>query len=369
MKKSCNKKKITAMNKAFCERIKALGLVPGVYYNWDFKKNYLDLSQLPYVNWYALGKSNGKFKSVAIQQYGTEKVEGISGKVDANWVFQNVSKMKVPTAEEAASPTVSGIPNIPKRGYFKNGDTGQEIKWIQNKLNRALKIKDKTAAKYLGLIIKEDGVWGDATNKALNTFQDIRHIKVDGKAGVVTLNALDTCKVTKEWMAITWAVAICRDNTFCYGVGKRAHHNGCFFCGTNITGAKKAEKGSKWEKTYCCNPLCHSAYAHGAGQSNMLVKCQSNSQAGLEVNSWTRFDFEKVGKCKDVPYKDLKPGDLILKEGKHVFLYTGSGWFAEASGESWDPKSISHKNTMKSRYKDYAKQSNTYVLRRKGVRA
>ena len=357
MKKPCNRSRITDMNKAFCERIKALGIVPGFYYNWDFKKNYLDLNQLPYVNWYALDKSNGQFRSVALQQYGVESIAGISGKVDVNWVFEDVSKI---------SPKKSDIPAIPKRGYFKKGDKGDAVKWIQKKLNRALKISDDKASKYLGLSLKVDGIFDSCTQKALKTFQDVRHIKVDGKAGVVTLSKLNSCSVTQEWMAVNWAVAVCRDDSFCYGVGDRAHHNGCYFCGTNINGPKKAKKGDKWEKTYCCNPFVHAAYAHGSKDPKMLSACQKKGAAGLEVSSWcNRFSFKKVGKCKNVPYKDLKCGDVILVENRHVILCTGSGWFAEASGESWDPKSISHKSTLKSRYKDYAKMSNTYVLRKK----
>lgn len=87
-KVSPSKNLITAMNKEFCEAVKKSGYTAGVYYNYDYKANHMKLSELPYVNWYALGKSNGKYTSVAIQQYGTESVNGITGKVDMNWIHK-----------------------------------------------------------------------------------------------------------------------------------------------------------------------------------------------------------------------------------------------------------------------------------------
>ena len=356
MKKPCNKERITAMTKAFCERIRALGMVPGFYYNWDYKKNYYDLSQLPYLNWYALGKSNGEFKSVAIQQYGTEKVNGIKGKVDANWVFTDVSKVK----------PADGIPGVPKRGYFKLGDEGDAVKWIQKKLNRALKISDAKAAKELGLVLKVNGKFNSATEKALKIFQDVEHMKVDGRAGALSLSKLDTVKITNKRKAIIFAVAVARDGSFAYGVGKRAHHNGCYFCGTNLKSPKKAKKGSKWEKTYCCNPFVHAAYAHGTGDEKMLEACQKKNAAGLVVKDWEKFGFKNLGKCSKVKFSDLKPGDVILMVDSHVFMMTGSGWFVEAAGESWSQDSIAHKSSGKSRYSAYAKKTNTYVLRYEG---
>lgn len=369
MKHACGRQRITDMHKAFCERIKALGIVPGFYYNYDFKKNYIDLSQLPYLNWYALGKSNGEFKSVAIQQYGTEKVAGIKDKVDANWVFTDVSKVAVPTAEEAASTKTDGIPNIPKRGYFKQGDEGPEVEWIQKKLNRALKITDTKVSKELGLQLTVNGKFDAKTAKNLKLFQDITHLKKDAKAGVASLTKLNTIKITKPHKAVVLAVAICRNNDYAYGTGSRAHHNGCPFCGTNRTGKKKAKKGSKWDDTLCCNPFCHVSYAHGAGIKKMLTDCDKNKQGGLDTKSWKVYGFSVVGKCKNVSYDNLKKGDLILFEDHHIYMHTGKtgkGWLAEASGGTWDDSSIAHKQIGKKRYKSYAKKSSTYVLRYTG---
>lgn len=121
--------------------------------------------------------------------------------------------------------------------------------------------------------------------------------------------------------AAIWIRKIARDNSFSYGTGERAHHNGCYFCGTNITGPKKAKKGSKWEKTYCCNPLCMAALTHGA---NLFKKCKNS---GLTKKYWTET-LKKDGKPlyksigKNVEYSKLKVGDLLLKDKKHIKMFS-----------------------------------------------
>lgn len=132
--------------------------------------------------------------------------------------------------------------------------------------------------------------------------------------------------------ACDWAREIAGDNSFCYGVGARAHHNGCYFCGTNITGPKKAKKGDKWEKTYCCNPFVGAAFAHGMGLNK--GKCWNT---GLSEDSWKKRGFKKIS-AKSVSV--LMPGDVLLKPGKHIKLYLGNKEVAHAKREGWDNKSI-----------------------------
>ena len=154
--------------------------------------------------------------------------------------------------------------------------------------------------------------------------------------------------------AALWARKIAKDNTYKYGADDhanwyhkrdRAHQVGCPFCGTTITGPKKAKKGSRWEFTFCCNALVIAALTHGA---NLFKKCEGGSTS---VAYWTKLKgpdgkplYKKLG--TNVKYSELKPGDILDKEGKHVKVFTGKskikGFYlvTHAAREGWDDKSI-----------------------------
>lgn len=155
--------------------------------------------------------------------------------------------------------------------------------------------------------------------------------------------------------AARWARLIAADNSFNYGTGDRSHHCGCYYCGTNITGVKHAAKGSKWDKTYCCNPFVWAAYVHGA---NYAKKCKNS---GLSLDWWLKQEhkgkpmFEKIG--YNVKYADLKPGDVILKPNHHVKIYVGvvKGFkrVSQARREGWDKGSITTNKVAGRIGKDY----------------
>ena len=155
--------------------------------------------------------------------------------------------------------------------------------------------------------------------------------------------------------AARWARLIAADNSFAYGTGKRAHHCGCYYCGTNITGPKHATKGSAWDKTYCCNPFVWAAYVHGA---NYFSKCKNS---GLNEKWWLSQEhngkkmFKRLG--VNVKYSDLKPGDVLLKENHHVKMYVGKvkGFMrvSQAKREGWDKGSITTNKVIGRIGKDY----------------
>ena len=152
--------------------------------------------------------------------------------------------------------------------------------------------------------------------------------------------------------ACEWAREIAADNSFTYGVGGRAHRYGCYFCGTN-TGPNMNIKGTSlvnghsYEKTYCCNPFVHAAYAHGAGDPNMLAACQKGKGVAMSVKSYTRYgNWKSVGK----PAKSaLQAGDVLVRSG-HVMLYVGGGKIAHAGGEGWGPETIRVNNLADKSY-------------------
>ena len=158
--------------------------------------------------------------------------------------------------------------------------------------------------------------------------------------------------------AVDWAVKIANDNSFSYGTGSGAHHNGCYFCGTNYGPRKYMKPSKKYKKTYCCNPFVHAAFAHGAQNPKMLKGCRKASGIGMEKSTFYKFD---CWKCVGKPaYKNLKKGDVLVKP-THVAMYIGKGKMVEASGGNWSASSIAVKKMSKSRYNGF-----TYVMRYTG---
>lgn len=127
---------------------------------------------------------------------------------------------------------------------------------------------------------------------------------------------------------IEWAKWIAGDNRFHYGYGEHAHHNGCYFCGTQ--GMKKGHGIVDPDFTYCCNPFVGAAWAHGGGDATAYRMCHNCSS--WDFNEGSGYDasskFTKLGRPT---LSKLKAGD-VLCNGGHVALYVGNGKIAEASG-------------------------------------
>lgn len=214
---------------------------------------------------------------------------------------------------------------------------GESIKLPANKFTRE-------GFKFAGWSVgKSDKIYMDHLQLGKEKYKNRDTVKDLAKPGkVITLWAC--WKGYGGEAAAYWARKIAADKSFNYGVGKRAHHNGCYYCGTNITGPKKAKKGSAWDKTYCCNPFVMAAYVHGA---NLYNKCPDS---GLTLSWWLKRTkdkkplFEKIG--YNVRYSELRPGDLLLKPGKHIKLFIGEsklkGFYlvSQAAREGWDKNSI-----------------------------
>lgn len=183
-------------------------------------------------------------------------------------------------------------------------------------------------------------------------YKNKAEVKNLGKAGeTITLYAC--WKGCGPEAAALWARKVAADNTFAYGQPStpkennwyhgrnRAHQLGCHFCGTTVTGPKKAKKGSKWDYTYCCNAFVMAAYVHGA---NMKSKCGGSSTSAapwLKITVGGKKVFKKIGKNK--PYSELKPGDILLS-GTHAKMYVGKingkDCVVHAARQGWDEKSL-----------------------------
>lgn len=136
--------------------------------------------------------------------------------------------------------------------------------------------------------------------------------------------------------AIKWAKWIAGDNSFHYGYtnkkkGINAHHNGCYFCGTNTDKGGRSKKGIKdFEKTYCCNPFVHAAWAHGGCIPQALKICRAGSSWGF-LKSEGYYKSSLFDNIKKPAKTKLKFGDVLCKDN-HAALYIGGGKIAEASG-------------------------------------
>lgn len=189
-----SRKLITNMNIVFCEALKKAGYKAGVYYNYDYKMNHLDMDSLKkYSLWYALYRAE-KTTGCDLQQYTSGgSVSGISGKVDMNYLLnekllatqpKKETKKEEPKKETKKTTKVKIVyPHLPVRGYFKNGDKGKQVQVLQTALN---------ACKFnCGKI---DGIYGAKTIDGVKKFQKAVGIMVDGKFGVKSLAALKKYK-------------------------------------------------------------------------------------------------------------------------------------------------------------------------------
>ena len=194
-------------------------------------------------------------------------------------------------------------------------------------------------------------------------------VYVHTESGVVTLlNEKFTVKPSdKPSKAVAWAKRIAADNSFTYGTGSACHRSGCYFCGTN-----KTKKPKGYERTYVCMTFTGAAYAHGAGDPDILKACQTGRMT-MNTNNQNFTDFTcwmKVGSCKDLTIDDLMPGDVLIKWGdgqngasSHAVIYGGGDLLIEAMSEGWGADSISAHGGAAKRLQAYASDSRNYVMR------
>ena len=111
---SPDKKLITEMTVAFCNKLRKNGYTAGVYYNEDYRKNYYDLSKLGNVAlWYAR-YTKTKPSGVDFWQNASDgTVNGIKGNVDMDvmltdkWLVKETkkeTKKEEPKKEQAKDP-------------------------------------------------------------------------------------------------------------------------------------------------------------------------------------------------------------------------------------------------------------------------
>lgn len=330
-----SKSLITSMNKVFCEKVKAAGYKPGVYYNYDYKKNHLDLSKLPYMNWYALDKSNSKFTSVSIQQYGTEAVSGISGKVDMNWIFNksliSVTAPAAPAATKATAPKALTLPQLPSRGYIMKGDKGTQVKYMQEIL---IHFGCSCGAK------GADSIFGEGTRLAVIAFEKKYKLKVDGglfgKACLAKAKDLINPKPAPKPAQETKAQKLSKMAAACAWPAGTAKSKYAYPSGSPMPEYKAA-----LNKAFPDRSKWGAQTRAGASCDVFTGACVRASKADPKFPRGLDDQIKYLPKHSDIWQKvavksasDLKPGDVIIytkkKGGGHVCIFTGSGLIREA---------------------------------------
>lgn len=182
--KSLNKK----MCEAFCKVIEDAGYSAGVYASTNWLTNKIDTISKKYYVWVAQYNSTCTYKGrYEMWQYSsTKEVSGIGKKIDVNIseikpsvypVKKSEPKKEEPKKEVKKKKRV--YPEIPKKGFFKLGDKGTNVKRLQTLLNKA------------GFNCgKVDGVYGEKTVSAVKRLQKKYGIKQDGLYGKKTHEAL-----------------------------------------------------------------------------------------------------------------------------------------------------------------------------------
>ena len=172
-----------------------------------------------------------------------------------------------------------------------------------------------------------------------------KKIQPSGKTYPGTLPTLRLKKTNAEVIADTlkWAKWIAGDNRFHYGYGQHAHHNGCYFCGTQRMKKNRTPAILDPDFTYCCNPFVGAAWAHGGCVPKALSLCNNTNSWDFSVGSGydTSSLFTKLGKPD---YSKLKPGDVLCSDG-HVALYIGNNKVAQAGHEDDNKRNSSKWNS------------------------
>ena len=258
---------------------------------------------------------------------------------DYNAVQAKVNELLVPKKK-----TVAEIAQEVLDGKWGSGDTrksrlkkaGYNYDAVQNEVNKILAARE--AAKKAALVDKIAkeviaGKWGsgDERKKKLvkagydyNAIQKrVNELVVPVKkayAGLLPTTTLRKSNAQVIEDTVKWALWIAGDNRFHYGYTNKAkdanaHHNGCYFCGTN-----KNQKRNMLDPkfTYCCNPFIGAAWAHGGGVPKALSLCQSTSSWNFAKGSG--YDKSSLFDNLGHPAKSkLKPGDVLCRD-THVAM-------------------------------------------------
>lgn len=220
------KQSVTDMAIAFLKTVKKAGQIPVIYTNRDYLRNYFDMDRIVaelgevYV-WYARYTSKlpeSEIGAADIWQYTSSgKIPGVSGRVDLNRFYKNLTCVPIPTdyKEETCNINIQDFQHEanldgyrdadgnqlvedgkdgPKTQYvrkqinlkakrvgilWRTGSTGAVVEWWQRRCNEIL-----------GHAQKVDGLYGKTARSETIEVQKKLNLAVDGIAGYDSLQAV-----------------------------------------------------------------------------------------------------------------------------------------------------------------------------------
>ena len=360
-----SKSTLASVCNTFCNTIATEGYVPGVYASLAWFNSKIGDITATHTKWVAQYYKECQYKGTYdMWQYSSsEKVSGIADKVDVNYAYKNFPAELI----SKASKTVEEIAQEVLDGKWGSGDVrktkltnaGYDYNLVQSMVNQlvaaaeeAKKIAEEEARKLAEMAEAKAKAEAEARAKAEEEARLKAEAEAKAKAEAEAqkqsysgiLPTLSIVKTNAEVINDTcrWAAWIAGDNRFHYGYTNKhgssdsskwnpnAHHNGCYFCGTNTTKGGRSKKGIvDYERSYCCNPFVGAAWAHGGCVPKALELCQSGSS--WDYHKGKGYDSSSLFTNLGKPAKSkLKKGDVCCNDS-HVFLYIGNGKVAEAS--------------------------------------
>ena len=248
------------------------------------------------------------------------------------------------TTDELAQEVIAGLWGSGDSRKTALTEAGHNYDIVQKRVDEIINptSKKKTVNKLAQEVI--DGKWGsgntrkkklteagydyNVVQKKVNEIISKKEKQKSGYTGKIPTLRLKKTNAEVIADTIKWAKWIASDNRFHYGYGKHAHHNGCYFCGTQRLKMNHGIIDPQF--TYCCNPFVGAAWAHGGCVPTAIKKCQNTDS--WDFSKGKGYDtcslFTKLGKPA---VSSLKPGDVLCGD-THVALYIGNGKVIQASG-------------------------------------
>lgn len=143
----CGRIEITQMAINFCEEIENNGYKAGIYANLDWFTNLIDINKVKdYKLWLAQWTNNPttNFHYDYWQYTDKGKVEGITGNVDMNYCYSDLTNSNTEkTIEQLANEVIEGKWGNGEERKNRLTNSGYNYQEVQNKVNEKLKVVDK----------------------------------------------------------------------------------------------------------------------------------------------------------------------------------------------------------------------------------